>query len=65
MKIPIYIDVPQYASRPSDLYISVNPILEPLRKAGWKRYRVDVEIPDLREPDEVIEGKVEEVKDGD
>ncbi len=61
MKIPIYIDVPQYASRPSDLYISVNPI----RKAGWKRYRVDVEIPDLKEPDEVIEGKVEEVKDGD
>lgn len=57
MKISFYFDV-YPGMQPQNAIVSTSP---GDKVASWKRYRVDVEIPDPNSPDVVVEGKPEEV----
>ena len=53
MNVSIYLDVYPWTRKAEDIFVTTAP-----RKHGElnKRYRVDVEIPDPAEPDEIIKG---------
>ena len=54
MKIKVYADVHPWTT-PENLFVTCLPSAKP---DGAIRYEIDIEIPDPKQPDVILEGKV-------